>query len=253
MDKLLTPIALVKSALWISFHELLCCKWLTDCTSSLLWPCNVLALSSWVCVLNREQNSWNSKFSTPFHLISKTSAVLCLQMYLIKISKLISWGNKFILSFKKSSVLFQVIPPYSHFTHLPTNSSSPSTILTPPLHSHPTPSPPLPTPPSPLFASPNSALLSISSYLISVLIKCFFFYYFGSFYQGFVSAHGGYVWTSSSNSGEQITGESQKNSCAGNRERDVGERDKQCEGGITGINVRERDSWAIYNKDYKWK
>lgn len=175
MDKLLTPIALVKSALWISFHELLCCKWLTDCTSSLLWPCNVLALSSWVCVLNREQNSWNSKFSTPFHLISKTSAVLCLQMYLIKISKLISWGNKFILSFKKSSVLFQVIPPYSHFTHLPTNSSSPSTILTPPLHSHPTPSPPLPTPPSPLFASPNSALLSISSYLISVLIKCFFF------------------------------------------------------------------------------
>ena len=70
----------------------------------------------------------------------------------------------------------------------------------------------------------------------------FFFYYFGSFYQGFVSAHGGYVWTSSSNSGEQITGESQKNSCAGNRERDVGERDKQCEGGITGINVREGDS-----------
>ena len=56
-----------------------------------------------------------------------------------------------------------------------------------------------------------------------------------------MSAHGGYVWTSSSNSGEQITGESQKNSCAGNRERDVGERDKQCEGGITGINVREKD------------
>ena len=174
MDKLLTPIALVESALWISFHELLCCKWLTDCTSSLLWPCNVLALSSWVCVLSREQNSWNSKFSTSFHLILKTSAVLCLQLYLIKISKLISGGNKFILSFKKSSVLFQVIPSYSHFTHLPTHSSSPSTILTPPLHSHPTPSPPLSTPPSPLFASPNSALLSISSYLISVLIKCFF-------------------------------------------------------------------------------
>ena len=74
-----------------------------------------------------------------------------------------------------TSVLFQVIPPYLHFTHLPTHSSSPSTILTPPLHSHPTPSPPLPTPLSPLFASPNSALLSISSYLISVLIKCFFF------------------------------------------------------------------------------
>ena len=90
MDKLLTPITLVESALWISFHELLCCKWLTDCTSSLLWPCNVLALSSWVCVLSREQNSWNSKFSTPFRLILKTSAVLCLQMYLIKISKLIS-------------------------------------------------------------------------------------------------------------------------------------------------------------------
>ena len=175
MDKLLTPITLVESALWISFHELLCCKWLTYCTFSLLWLCNVLALSSWVCVLSRGQNSWNSKFSTPFYLILKTSAVLCLQMYLIKISKLISWGNKFILSFKKSSVLFQVIPPYLHFTHLPTHSSSPSTILTPPLHSHPTPSPPLPTPPSPLFASPNSALLSISSYLISVLIKCFFF------------------------------------------------------------------------------
>ena len=161
MDKLLTPIALVESALWISFHELLCCKWLTDCTSSLLWPCNVLALSSWVCVLNREQNSWNSKFSTPFHLISKTSAVLCLQMYLIKISKLISWGNKFILSFKKSSVLFQVIPSYSHFTHLPTHSSSPSTILTPPLHSHPTPSPPLPP--------PHSLLPPILHYSVSLL------------------------------------------------------------------------------------
>ena len=147
MDKLLTPIALVESALWISFHELLCCKWLTYCTFSLLWLCNVLALSSWVCVLSRGQNSWNSKFSTPFYLILKTSAVLCLQMYLIKISKLISWGNKFILSFKKSSVLFQVIPPYLHFTHLPTHSSSPSTILTPPLHSHPTPSPPSPLPP----------------------------------------------------------------------------------------------------------
>lgn len=161
MDKLLTPIALVESALWISFHELLCCKWLTDCTSSLLWPCNVLALSSWVCVLSREQNSWNSKFSTPFHLISKTSAVLCLQMYLIKISKLISWGNKFILSFKKSSVLFQVIPSYSHFTHLPTHSSSPSTILTPPLHSHPTPSPPLPP--------PHSLLPPILHYSVSLL------------------------------------------------------------------------------------
>ena len=146
MDKLLTPIALVESAWWISFHELLCCKWLTDCTSSLLWLCNVLALSSWMCVLSRGQNSWNSKFSTPFYLILKTSALLCFQMYLIKISKLISWGNKFILSFKKSSVLFQVIPPYSHFTHLPTHSSSPSTILTPPLHSHPTPSPPLSPP-----------------------------------------------------------------------------------------------------------
>ena len=147
MDKLLTPIALVESALWISFQELLCCKWLTYCTFSLLWPCNVLALSSWVCVLSRGQNSWNSKFSTPFHLISKTSAVLCLQMYLIKISKLISWGNKFILSFKKSSVLFQVIPHYSHFTRLLTHPSSPSTSLTPLLHSHPTPSPhsPLPT------------------------------------------------------------------------------------------------------------
>lgn len=129
-----------------------------------------------MCVLSRGQNSWNSKFSTPFYLILKTSAVLCLQMYLIKISQLISWGNKFILSFKKSSVLFQVIPPYLHFTHLPTHSSSPSTILTPPLHSHPTPSPP-----SPLFASPNSALLSISSYLISVLIKCFFFLLFWQF------------------------------------------------------------------------
>lgn len=161
MDKLLTPIALVESALWISFHELLCCKWLTDCTSSLLWPCNVLALSSWVCVLNREQNSWNSKFSTPFHLILKTSAVLCLQLYLIKISKLISGGNKFILSFKKSSVLFQVIPSYSHFTHLPTHSSSPSTILTPPLHSHPTPSPPLPP--------PHSLLPPILHYSVSLL------------------------------------------------------------------------------------
>lgn len=252
MDKLLTPIALVESALWISFHELLCCKWLTDCTSSLLWPCNVLALSSWVCVLSREQNSWNSKFSTSFHLILKTSAVLCLQLYLIKISKLISGGNKFILSFKKSSVLFQVIPSYSHFTHLPTHSSSPSTILTPLLHSHPTPSPHSPLPP------PHSLLPPILHYSVSLLTLFLFwlnafFYYFGSFYQGFVSAHGGYVWTSSSNSGEQITGESQKNSCAGNRERDVGERDKQCEGGITGINVRERDSWAIYNKDYKWK
>lgn len=250
MDKLLTPIALVKSALWISFHELLCCKWLTDCTSSLLWPCNVLALSSWVCVLSREQNSWNSKFSTSFHLILKTSAVLCLQLYLIKISKLISGGNKFILSFKKSSVLFQVIPSYSHFTHLPTHSSSPSTILTPPLHSHPTPSPPLPPPHSllPPILHNSVSLLTLFLFWLNA-----FFYYFGSFYQGFVSAHGGYVWTSSSNSGEQITGESQKNSCAGNRERDVGERDKQCEGGITGINVRERDSWAIYNKDYKWK
>lgn len=161
MDKLLTPIALVKSALWISFHELLCCKWLTDCTSSLLWPCNVLALSSWVCVLSREQNSWNSKFSTSFHLILKTSAVLCLQLYLIKISKLISGGNKFILSFKKSSVLFQVIPSYSHFTHLPTHSSSPSTILTPPLHSHPTPSPPLPP--------PHSLLPPILHYSVSLL------------------------------------------------------------------------------------
>ena len=99
MDKLLTPITLVESALWISFHELLCCKWLTYCTFSLLWLCNVLALSSWVCVLSRGQSSWNSKFSTPFYLILKTSAVLCLQMYLIKISQLISWGNKFILSF----------------------------------------------------------------------------------------------------------------------------------------------------------
>ena len=161
MDKLLTPIALVESALWISFHELLCCKWLTDCTSSLLWPCNVLALSSWVCVLSREQNSWNSKFSTSFHLILKTSAVLCLQLYLIKISKLISGGNKFILSFKKSSVLFQVIPSYSHFTHLPTHSSSPSTILTPPLHSHPTPSPPLPP--------PHSLLPPILHYSVSLL------------------------------------------------------------------------------------
>ena len=253
MDKLLTPITLVESALWISFHELLCCKWLTYCTFSLLWLCNVLALSSWVCVLSRGQNSWNSKFSTPFYLILKTSAVLCLQMYLIKISQLISWGNKFILSFKKSSVLFQVIPPYLHFTHLPTHSSSPSTILTPPLHSHPTPSPPSPLPP------PHSLLPPILHYSVSLLtlflfwLNGFFFYYFGSFYQGFMSAHGGYVWTSSSNSGEQITGESQKNSCAGNRERDVGERDKQCEGGITGINVREGDSWAIYNKDYSWK
>lgn len=54
------------------------------------------------------------------------------------------------------------------------------------------------------------------------------------------------MWTSSSNSGEQITGESQKNSCAGNRERDVGERDKQCEGGITGINVRERETAELF-------
>ena len=146
MDKLLTPIALVESALWISFQELLCCKWFTYCTFSLLWPCNVLALSSWVCVLSRGQNSWNSKFSTPFFLILKTSAVLCLQMYLIKISKLISWGNKFILSFKKSSVLFQVIPHYSHFTRLLTHPSSPSTSLTPLLHSHPTPSPHSPFP-----------------------------------------------------------------------------------------------------------
>ena len=168
MDKLLTPITLVESALWISFHELLCCKWLTYCTFSLSWLCNVLALSSWVCVLSRGQNSWNSKFSTPFYLILKTSAVLCLEMC-----------QKFILSFKKSLVLFQVIPRYSHFTRLLTHPSSPSTSLTPLLHSHPTPSPPphfpLPTPPSPLFASPNSALFSISSYPISVLIKCFFF------------------------------------------------------------------------------
>lgn len=163
MDKLLTPITLVESALWISFHELLCCKWLTYCTFSLLWLCNVLALSSWVCVLSRGQNSWNSKFSTPFYLILKTSAVLCLQMYLIKISQLISWGNKFILSFKKSSVLFQVIPPYLHFTHLPTHSSSPSTILTPPLHSHPTPSPPSPLPP------PHSLLPPILHYSVSLL------------------------------------------------------------------------------------
>ena len=162
MDKLLTPITLVESALWISFHELLCCKWLTYCTFSLLWLCNVLALSSWVCVLSRGQNSWNSKFSTPFYLILKTSAVLCLQMF-----------QKFILSFKKSSVLFQVIPRYLHFTHLPTHSSSPSTILTPPLHSHPTPSPhtflftlyypysPTSLPPHPLSPPPHSPLPSL--------------------------------------------------------------------------------------------
>ena len=148
MDKLLTPITLVESALWISFHELLCCKWLTYCTFSLLWLCNVLALSSWVCVLSRGQNSWNSKFSTPFYLILKTSAVLCLQMYLIKISKLISWGNKFILSFKKSSVLFQV---NFHVTRISPVSSH---ILLHPLpallpYFTPTP-PPLPTPHSPL-------------------------------------------------------------------------------------------------------
>ena len=174
MDKLLTPIALVESALWISFQELLCCKWLTYCTFSLLWLCNVLALSSWVCVLSRGQNSWNSKFSTPFYLILKTSAVLCLQMYLIKISQLISWGNKFILSFKKSSVLFQVIPPYLHFTHLPTHSSSPSTILTPLLHSHPTPSPPSPLPP------PHSLLPPILHYSVS-LLTLFLFWLNGFF------------------------------------------------------------------------
>ena len=161
MDKLLTPIALVESALWISFQELLCCKWFTYCTFSLLWPCNVLALSSWVCVLSRGQNSWNSKFSTPFFLILKTSAVLSLQMYLIKISKLISWGNKFILSFKKSSVLFQVIPHYSHFTRLLTHPSSPSTSLTPLLHSHPTPPSPLPP--------PHSLLPPILHYSVSLL------------------------------------------------------------------------------------
>lgn len=174
MDKLLTPITLVQSALWISFHELLCCKWLTDCTSSLLWPCNVLALSSWVCVLSREQNSWNSKFSTPFHLILKTSAVLCLQMYLIKISKLIRGGNKFILSFKVIKVI-SVIPGHSILLAF---HPSPHTFLFTLYYPYsPTSLPPhplSPTPPSPLFASPNSALLSISSYLISVLIKCFF-------------------------------------------------------------------------------
>lgn len=163
MDKLLTPIALVKSALWISFHELLCCKWLTDCTSSLLWPCNVLALSSWVCVLNREQNSWNSKFSTPFHLISKTSAVLCLQMYLIKISKLISWGNKFILSFKSHQC-------YSRSFH-PTRISPISPHI--PLHPllsllpHFTPTSP-PLPPSPL-PPPHSLLPPILHYSVSLL------------------------------------------------------------------------------------
>lgn len=101
-----------------------------------------------VCVLSRGQNSWNSKFSTPFYLILKTSAVLCLQMYLIKISKLISWGNKFILSFKKSSVLFQV-----NF-HVTCISPVSSHILLHPLpallpYFTPTP-PPLPTPHSPL-------------------------------------------------------------------------------------------------------
>ena len=152
MDKLLTPIALVESALWISFQELLCCKWLKYCTFSLLWLCNVLALSSWVCVLSRGQNSWNSKFSTPFYLILKTSAVLCLEMF-----------QKFILSFKKSSVLFQVIPRYLHFTRLLTHPSSPSTSLTPLLHSHPTPSPHSPFPP------PHSLLPPILHYSVSLL------------------------------------------------------------------------------------
>ena len=68
---------------------------------------------------------------------------------------------------------------------------------------------------------------------------CFSFFYFVSFYQGFVPAHGGYVWTSPSNTGEQITGESQKNSCVGNGKRDIGEGDKQYKDGITGINVRK--------------
>ena len=176
MDKLLTPIALVESALWISFQELLCCKWLTYCTFSLLWLCNVKFLS--VCSNSRGQNSWNSKFSTPFYLILKTSAVLCLQMYLIKISKLISWGNKFILSFKKSSVLFQVIPPYLHLNFHPSPHTFLFTLYYPysptSLPPHPLSPLPLPPPPSPLFASPHSALFSISSYLISVLIKCFF-------------------------------------------------------------------------------
>lgn len=151
MDKLLTPITLVESALWISFHELLCCKWLTYCTFSLLWLCNinVLALSSWVCVLSRGQNSWNSKFSTPFYLILKTSAVLCLQMYLIKISQLISWGNKFILSFKVISVIpghstllaFHPSPHTFLFTlYYPYSPTSlPPHPLSPPPHS------PLPT------------------------------------------------------------------------------------------------------------
>ena len=153
MDKLLTPITLVESALGISFHELLCCKWLTYCTFSLLWLCNVLALSSWVCVLSRGQNSWNSKFSTPFYLILKTSALLCFQMYLIKISQLISWGNKFILSFKKSSVLFQVIPPYSHLNFHP----SPHTFLFTLYY----PYSPTSLPPHPLSPPPHSPLPSL--------------------------------------------------------------------------------------------
>lgn len=54
--------------------------------------------------------------------------------------------------------------------------------------------------------------------LIDVLV------YFHSLYQSLVSADGGYVWTTSTNVGKQITSESKKNSCTGSRKRDFRKR-----------------------------
>ena len=78
-------------------------------------------------------------------------------------------------------MLFQVIPRYSHFTRLLTHPSSPSTSLTPLLHSHPTPSPHSPLPP------PHSLLPPILHYSVSLLTLFLFLFnvfllLFGSFY-----------------------------------------------------------------------
>ena len=52
---------------------------------------------------------------------------------------------------------------------------------------------------------------------------------FCSFYQGPVPADGDYVWTASSNAGEQVTSKSQENSCTGNRKRDIRQRNRETE------------------------
>lgn len=92
-------------------------------------------------------------------------------MYLIKISKLISWGNKFILSFKKSSVLFQVnfhviriSPVSSHILLHPLPALLPYFTPTPP---------PLPT--------PHSLLPPILHYSVS-LLTLFLFWLNGFFF-----------------------------------------------------------------------